>query len=624
MTKFNYYFQNPRKIFVIAFILLGTIVFGQVGIQTNSPDASSALDIVASDKGLLIPRVTLSSSLGSASPVTSPATGLLVFNTGANQAVGLYYWDGSAWNLFNSGAVSSDYWNLTGNTGTTVGTNFIGTTDAEDFATYTNNTERMRFTSGGQGLVGLTTPYAAEDFFSVDGTATQTWAINGYGDVCGVYGSGGGYGLYGSGGTFGLRTTVDGSSSYSSYSTNADADGWAAMFAGSGFNGSYLTGHSAGTSAVGNDGVFAAGKASDGIGIIAGGNNVSTFSTIPTGAGGAFTGYHGAYGSAVNASLGVGIIGVGNDHGTYNTTSNGSGGSFTGYHGLISTAYNSIGTGVIGVGNGGSYYLFTYGGGLGSGGAFTGDRCGVAGWATVNNTSSVGVFGYYDGVGSTRDGCGVIGIGAANAGSGRGVYGQGGQWGVYANGNLGASGTKSFAIDHPMDPENKILKHYSIESDEVLNMYRGVINLDENGEAQITLADYFLVININFSYTLTSIGISSPNLFIKDEIDENSQFTIGGGHPNQKVSWVVYAERNDPYMQKYRYREVDVVEKEDHEKGKYIMPELYGQPEEMGMYYIDMGQKAESTIKQQTIKNKAQKISEKELITSGKNNDKSH
>lgn len=69
----------------------------QIGIQTDTPDASAALDIVSNDKGVLIPRVSLSSDLSSPSPVSSPATGLLVYNSGSNLEEGFYFWNGSQW-----------------------------------------------------------------------------------------------------------------------------------------------------------------------------------------------------------------------------------------------------------------------------------------------------------------------------------------------------------------------------------------------------------------------------------------------------------------------------------------------------------------------------------------------
>ncbi len=63
-------------------------------------------------------------------------------------------WDGTKW---VATAASSD-WKLVGNAGTTAGTNFIGTTDAIDFVTKTNNAEVMRATSAGNVGVGTTTP----------------------------------------------------------------------------------------------------------------------------------------------------------------------------------------------------------------------------------------------------------------------------------------------------------------------------------------------------------------------------------------------------------------------------------------------------------------------------------
>lgn len=47
-------------------------------------------------------------------------------------------------------------WGLGGNTGTTAGTNFIGTTDANDFVIKTNNIEKLRVSSSGK--VGIGTP----------------------------------------------------------------------------------------------------------------------------------------------------------------------------------------------------------------------------------------------------------------------------------------------------------------------------------------------------------------------------------------------------------------------------------------------------------------------------------
>jgi hypothetical protein len=53
---------------------------------------------------------------------------------------------------------SNAAWKTLGNTGTNASTNFVGTTDAVDFVTRTNNTERTRVTSAGNFGIGTTTP----------------------------------------------------------------------------------------------------------------------------------------------------------------------------------------------------------------------------------------------------------------------------------------------------------------------------------------------------------------------------------------------------------------------------------------------------------------------------------
>lgn len=179
---------------------------------------------------------------------------------------------------------------------------------------------------------------------------------------------------------------------------------------------------------------------------------------------------------------------------------------------------------------------------------------------------------------------GVFGLSAPASGYGYGVYGQGNLYGVYANGNMGASGTKPFMIDHPMDPEHKFLKHFAMESPEVLNAYRGNVVLDANGEATVQLPDYFHSINKDFSYDLTPIGAPTV-VYVKREIDGNGTFVVAGGNSGQKISWCVYANRNDPYLQQKPEERNVVVEKKGSYVGKYLMPALYGQPEEKGIFY---------------------------------------
>ena len=202
---------------------------------------------------------------------------------------------------------------------------------------------------------------------------------------------------------------------------------------------------------------------------------------------------------------------------------------------------------------------------------------GIGHSGTVGETNYQLGFGLY---GRNYDAIGPLGNAV-------GTYGMGyiGVWGdqsdplgysVYANGDFGAAGTKAFAIDHPLDPANKYLKHYSIESNEVLNMYRGTTAFDANGEAVVTMPNYFDAVNANFSYQLTPIGGFAP-LYIKEKLN-NGVFVIAGGMPGMEVSWSVYAERNDPYLQQHpESKQVEVV-KEDWNKGKYLQPDLYNEP----------------------------------------------
>lgn len=65
------------KIFLsIAFTFFTIILHAQVGIGTNNPNSSAALDIESTEKGLLMPRMSQNDLLN----ITNPANGLLVFN----------------------------------------------------------------------------------------------------------------------------------------------------------------------------------------------------------------------------------------------------------------------------------------------------------------------------------------------------------------------------------------------------------------------------------------------------------------------------------------------------------------------------------------------------------------
>ena len=86
-----------RRILFIAGLLFSIQIIAQTGIGTTTPHASAKLDVSATNKGFLPPRVTLTSATD-ASTIASPAVGLLVYNIGSvGLQAGYYYWNGANW-----------------------------------------------------------------------------------------------------------------------------------------------------------------------------------------------------------------------------------------------------------------------------------------------------------------------------------------------------------------------------------------------------------------------------------------------------------------------------------------------------------------------------------------------
>jgi len=98
----NKIMKYSKVLITYLLLLLSNVAICQIGAFNMNPDQSAELDLSSTNKGLLIPRVTLSTDLNNSSPVSSPATGLLVFNNGANQVQGFYFWTGSSWALLKS------------------------------------------------------------------------------------------------------------------------------------------------------------------------------------------------------------------------------------------------------------------------------------------------------------------------------------------------------------------------------------------------------------------------------------------------------------------------------------------------------------------------------------------
>jgi hypothetical protein len=96
-------------------LIICLILLNFSGVFAQNP--SAMLDVAASNKGVLIPRVALSST-ADISTIVSPATSLLVYNTATigippnNVSPGFYYWTGTKWNLLGSIATFAEFYAL--------------------------------------------------------------------------------------------------------------------------------------------------------------------------------------------------------------------------------------------------------------------------------------------------------------------------------------------------------------------------------------------------------------------------------------------------------------------------------------------------------------------------------
>jgi len=142
----------------------------KIGNNPTSINSGSLLELESTNKGFLMPRISITNT-GSWVPLQgSSVTGMIVFNTNSSIAavnssypilpggIGFYYWDGGGWAAIVPGSASARlFWSLTGNAGTSSSTNFLGTTDNADLVFKANNTEGMRIAaSNGYTGVGLT------------------------------------------------------------------------------------------------------------------------------------------------------------------------------------------------------------------------------------------------------------------------------------------------------------------------------------------------------------------------------------------------------------------------------------------------------------------------------------
>ena len=138
-------------------------------------------------------------------------------------------------------------------------------------------------------------------------------------------------------------------------------------------------------------------------------------------------------------------------------------------------------------------------------------------------------------------------------------------------GNLNVNGTKNFRIDHPLDPANRYLYHFAVESSEVLNVYSGNVTTDAEGFATIALPDWFEVLNTDLRYQLTVLGTFAQAI-VAEEVQEG-RFVIQTDQPGIRVSWQVTGVRSDPGLR--ANPPVVEADKPPAARGTFVHPETY-------------------------------------------------
>lgn len=113
-----YFFRSVlMKLFFTMLLFVAVVVNSEilhaqnVGINATAslPAASAMLDVAAANKGVLLPRVSLT-GITDAVTITSPAISLLVYNTATagsspnDVTPGYYYWANSKWNRMSTSA----------------------------------------------------------------------------------------------------------------------------------------------------------------------------------------------------------------------------------------------------------------------------------------------------------------------------------------------------------------------------------------------------------------------------------------------------------------------------------------------------------------------------------------
>lgn len=507
---------------IIVFLILFTsTTYSQVGINVAIPNASAELEILSTNKGLIIPRMTQAQRAA----IASPANGLMVFQTTA--PAGLYYYNVSTW-------IQLSTWQIIGNAGTSKLVNKLGTTDSNPVIFKTEGSEKMRIDANGNVGIGTNNPNLSLDLLGTfrieDGTqgAGKILTSNTNGSVKWENSSALGFSGWGLTGNAGMTAT-----NYIGTSTNQDFYIKTNSILDSNVKVRIMGDNLITPSASGNVGIGLTAAPTSKVhvqGAILGG-------TLPTNT---TNGAINAVSSNTNtASTSIGILGQSN------STGQGSSGVFGN---CISATGGSAEIGVLGRYSGAS---------TGGAGVF-----GLA-WAAA-----------YSDMGATHNGV----FATVNFGTGKGVYGNnpdltiGSAHGVYSQGDFAVTGTKSASV--PTTKGNQLV--YCKESPEIWFEDFGFGEL-VNGTAHIRLDEMFLetitVDEKNKMHITLQEQVETQGLYYVVDTD-NKGFTVKekkNGHSNGTFSYSIMAKRR--FYEDHRFG-IDYNQplEDNLSKAKYVEP----------------------------------------------------
>ncbi|MFB9052113.1 hypothetical protein ACFFVB_03380, partial [Formosa undariae] len=109
-----------KKILLLLILFTAHVTYSQVGIGTDMPNSSTQLEIVSSNKGVLIPQVPLTSLTDQTTISAGNIESLLVYNTNTSTGIspGYYYWYQDRWVKFLGKQDLPDnivYWDVVNN-----------------------------------------------------------------------------------------------------------------------------------------------------------------------------------------------------------------------------------------------------------------------------------------------------------------------------------------------------------------------------------------------------------------------------------------------------------------------------------------------------------------------------